>query len=100
MIPLHPNDLLSVRGLLNEVQDPLMRELQFRKRIVNDITVQDEFMIFRKIIQEALEVLVKKVLRPDMQIADDDCVLLLLENRIQRIKIPIFACLCSPKKIG
>jgi len=58
MIPPNPNDLLAVRNLLNKVQDPLMWRLQFRIRIVDDVSIQDKFMIFRNIAEKALEVLI------------------------------------------
>jgi len=41
MIPLYPNDSLAVRDLLNEVQNPLVRRLQFCVRVVDDVTIQD-----------------------------------------------------------
>ena len=61
MIPPHPNNPLAVRDLLNKVQDPLMWRLQFRIRLVDDVAIQDKFMIFGKICEKALEVLIQKV---------------------------------------
>ena len=61
MIPPHPNDPLAIRDLLNKVQDPLMWRLQFRIGVVDDVSIQDKFIIFRNIAEKALEVLIQKV---------------------------------------
>jgi len=56
MIPPYPNDPLAVRDLLNKVQDPLVRRLQFCVRVVDDVAVQDKFIIFRNTSEKTLKI--------------------------------------------
>jgi hypothetical protein len=43
MIPQHPNDFLAVRDLLNKVQDLLVRLLQFRIRVVDNVAITTRY---------------------------------------------------------
>ena len=58
MIPPYPNDPLTVRELPNKVHDPLVRWVQFRIRIVNDVPIQNKFIIFRNIAEKAPKFLI------------------------------------------
>jgi hypothetical protein len=58
MIPPYPNDPLAVRDLFNKVQDLLMRWLQSLIRVVDYVTIQDKFMLFRNTSEKELKVLI------------------------------------------
>ena len=57
MISLYPDNLLTVRNLLNKVDDPLVRWLQFRVRIVNYVTIQNKFVILWDVPEKAFKFL-------------------------------------------
>lgn len=64
VIPPYPNDRLAPRELPDKVQDPLVRRLQFGIRVVDNVAIQDEFMILRYACEKALKVLIEKVPGP------------------------------------
>ena len=86
MIPPYPNDGVALRELPDKVQDPLVRWLQFRIRVVDNVAIQDKFMILGNACEKTLEVLIEKVPGPYVQIADNDCVHFMQEWWIQPMK--------------
>ena len=58
MIAPYPDNPLAVRDLPNKLQDSLVQWLQFRIRVVDDVAIQDKFMIFRNTSKKALKVLI------------------------------------------